>query len=186
MCGRFAFFDNTNFKIKDNFIPNYNISPGSKVYALIENSKVIKINWSLSTSWSSKIKIFNARSETLDNKFSFKNKKRCVFFANGYFEWKKEKYKKIPYYHTFENKIMFLGGIFDSSGACIVTRPSYPKLAEVHHRQPVILNYNTLSDWFKKSHDYNCSFSEDIIIFPVSIKVNSSLNNCKDNVSKVE
>ena len=81
---------------------------------------------------------------------------------------------------------MFLGGIFDSSGACIVTRPSYPKLAEVHHRQPVILNYNTLSDWFKKSHDYNCSFSEDIIIFPVSIKVNSSLNNCKDNVSKVE
>ena len=186
MCGRFAFFDNTKFNIKDNFFPNYNISPGSKVYALIDEDNVIKINWSLSPSWSSTIKIINARAETLDIKSSFKNTERCIFLADGYFEWKKEKFTKIPYYHAFKNKTMFLAGIYNSTGACIVTRSSYPKLAKIHHRQPVILDYSSLSSWFKKCHDYTCSFSEELIIYPVTTKVNSTLNNFQDLISKME
>ena len=186
MCGRFTLFDNTKFNINDNFIPNYNIAPDSNIHALIEGNKVITINWALRPQWSKAIKIFNARSETIDVKTSFKKTSRCVFLANGYFEWEKENMKKIPYYHTFKNNFMFLAGVYDSSGACIVTRPSYPKLSNIHPRQPVMIDFSSLNSWFKKSHDYTCKFSEDIIIYPVSNKVNSVSNNSKENIRKIE
>ena len=107
-----------------------------------------------------KIEIINARSETLKSKTSFQKVNRCIFLANGYFEWKRENSKKIPYYHTFKEKKMFIGGIYDLTGACIVTRESYPKLAKIHHSQPILLKHADFDNWFKDSHDFKCNFSE--------------------------
>ena len=184
MCGRFALFDNSKLNFEDSFVPNYNVSPGSKVFVIGVDKKIIKVKWSLIPSWTDTIKIINARSETLESKVSFKKAERCIFLANGYFEWKRECSKKVPYYHTFKNNIMFLGGIFDSTGACIVTRQSYPKISKIHHRQPVILKTTDFSRWFKKNHDFTCNFSDKMIIYPVSRKVNSPLNNSIDNIAR--
>ena len=188
MCGRFALFDEKKFDIEEgfNFKPNYNVSPGSMVYVIKDDKEIVKTKWSLRPSWSQKIEIINARSETLKSKVSFQKVNRCIFLANGYFEWKRENSKKIPYYHTFKEKKMFIGGIYDSTGACIVTRESYPKLAKIHHRQPVLLEYTDFDNWFKDSHDFKCNFSEKIIIYPVTSKVNSPVNNSIDNISKVD
>ncbi len=186
MCGRFVLYDNSNFNFEDNFVPNYNIYPGTKVLIIKNDRKIIKVKWSLIPTWTDKIEIINARSETLEKKISFKNTERCIFIANGYFEWKRHNHKEIPYYHTFKNDNMFLGGIFDSTGACIVTRQSYPKISKIHNRQPVILNESDFSAWFNKSHDFSCVFSEKMIIYPVSRRVNYQFNNSIDNIIKVD
>ena len=90
MCGRYALFDEKKFDIQKgfNFKPNYNISPGSMVYVIKNDKKIVKTKWSLRPSWSQKIEIINARSETLKSKASFQKVNRCIFLANGFFEWK--------------------------------------------------------------------------------------------------
>tara|TARA_B100000131_G_C18121895_1_gene613233 strand:- start:2841 stop:3407 length:567 start_codon:yes stop_codon:yes gene_type:complete len=188
MCGRFTLFDKTSFDFEMgiDFKPNFNVSPGSMVYIIREDKMIVKIKWSLIPFWSEKISIINARSETLDSKTSFKKVDRCIFIANGFFEWKRENSTKIPYYHTFKQRNMFMGGIYNSTGACIVTRESYPKLAKIHHRQPVLLNLDDFDSWLNNSHDYQCSFSEKLIIYPVTKKVNLPSNNSSDNISKVD
>ncbi len=188
MCGRFALFDITKFNIKEefDFKPSYNISPGSMVYVIKNDYKIMKIKWSLRPSWSKKIEIINARSETLDSKISFQKANWCIFLANGYFEWKRKNLNKFPYYHTFKERKMFIGGIYDSSGACIVTRESYPKLAKIHNRQPVFIDFTDFERWFKNLHDFKCNFSEKMIIYPVTSMVNNPLNNNEVNISKVD
>ena len=55
------------------------------------------MKWGITPSWSkSKINIINARSETLQEKDDFKNSLRCIFIADGYYEWKKDKTYKRP------------------------------------------------------------------------------------------
>ena len=73
--------------------------------------------------------------------------------------------------------MMYFAGLMNSDGACIVTRPSYPQIAKVHSRQPVILNYNTFDDWFQKTDNYESKNSEKMKIFKVSIAVNNPKNN---------
>ena len=70
MCGRFALFNvsELSFDQTKKIIPNYNISPGSKVFILKKDLKIYQVNWSMKASWSDDISIFNARSETLDKK----------------------------------------------------------------------------------------------------------------------
>ena len=54
MCGRFALFDllNSNLDLGKNFIPNYNLSPGSQVYILKKDFKIYTIQWSMKPLWS--------------------------------------------------------------------------------------------------------------------------------------
>ena len=141
--------------------------------------------WSLKPSWSDKINIINARSETLDAKDIFKNAERCIFIANGYYEWKKISSKKVPYYHTNSNKIMYFGGIIKENRACIVTRNSYSTIKNIHHRQPVILEKNTFEMWFSKRHNYECKKSSEIEIYKVSNSVNNPANNFYENIKKL-
>lgn len=56
--------------------------------------------------------MFNARSETVDEKFVFRRllaSQRCVVLFNGFYEWKQEGSKKQPYYiHLGEGKVIRL------------------------------------------------------------------------------
>ena len=178
MCGRFTLYDLSKFNININyeFKPNFNISPGSSILILNENKLPIIINWGITANWSEKVKIFNSRSETLIVKKSFNNTKRCIFLANGYYEWKKIGQNKVPFYHSFSDKIMFFAGLYNDDGACIVTRKSYSKTSQVHLRQPVLLNSNSFNKWFDKTHDFECKFSKEINIYEVTKAVNS-INN---------
>ena len=187
MCGRFALFNvsELSFDQTKKIIPNYNISPGSKVFILKKDLKIYQVNWSMKASWSDDISIFNARSETLDKKKSFRHTERCIFIANGYFEWKRENSIKIPYYHSFQKKMMFFAGVYNNDGACIVTRPSYKKISTIHNRQPVILRAFEFTQWFDKKHNYSCEFSEKMIIYKVTKKVNSAAHNAEENIYRV-
>ena len=189
MCGRYALYDTSksNLKIPQNLVgKNYNIAASAMVPVVVEKNELKLVAWEFKVPWGDKLSIINARSETLDSKIVFKNAKRCIFIANGYFEWVRQDKAKIPYYHTFKDQMMYFGGIFNDQGACIVTRRSYPMDINVHHRQPVILRYADFTSWFALEHDYTCEYSRYMKIFEVSPQVNSPRNNYQDNIERVQ
>ena len=188
MCGRYTLYDTSksDFKIDQNlFGKNYNITPSTRIPVLVENNEVKLVSWTFKVPWVEKLNIINARSETLETKRIFKKAKRCVFMANGYFEWLRQDKSKTPYYHTFKNRMMYLGGLLNDHGACIVTRQSYSMEVEVHHRQPLILKYDEFPRWFASEHDYTCEHSRNMIIYQVSNRVNSPNNNSPDNIERL-
>ena len=188
MCGRYTLYDisKAEFSIPKNMVGlNYNIAPSTLVPVVVNDHKVKLVRWTLRVPWAEELRIINARSETLNTNKIFQTTKRCIFIANGFFEWVRSGEEKKPYYHTFTNRLMYFGGIFNDYGACIVTRKSYPLKVAVHKRQPVILRYDDFPDWLSSQHDYECEHSIHMQVYPVSTRVNSTKNNSSENICKV-
>ena len=60
---------------------------------------------------------------------------------DGFYEWKRTKENKTPYYFTREdNAPLFVAGIFDKDQFCLITEEANSNIIEIHHRQPVILD----------------------------------------------
>ena len=140
MCGRYKITKpvsktvdlvKTNIKVEDS--ENYNAHPTQKLPIIrsYTNGKALELcEWGLVPSWSKKLDKFspliNARKETLMEKVTFKNliqASRCIVPADGYYEWKREDKKKVPYYFTKEDaEIMFFAAIHQNNQFCIITR----------------------------------------------------------------
>ena len=191
MCGRFT-LKNKN-KIKElydiDIKPNYNVSPSSRAVVLTSGPQMM--NWSYSPSWAkTSMNIINARIETLDEKPSFKEAKRCVFLTDGWYEWKRwfdwkrRENNKEPYYHTVDDNIIHMAGIYNSSGCAIVTQQSLGVLKEIHHRQPVLLGDDEINEWLAGATVQNSKVTESIDIHKVSTYVNSVKNNDERCVEK--
>ena len=94
-------------------------------------------------------KMFNARSETMHEKNTFKkllSTRRCIVFFDGYFEWKGVKGQKQPYYiHDHGGKPLKAAGLFDINtgngmiSVTIITQSPFDVgLDSIHDRQPVV------------------------------------------------
>jgi putative SOS response-associated peptidase YedK len=104
--------------------------------------------------------IVNARAESLAEKPSFTpllKKRRCLVPASGFFEWKHEGAKKIPFYIRVNDQPLFaFAGLYDewhdpagtvpATYAIITTEPN-ALLVPVHHRMPVILAQEHEEQW---------------------------------------
>ena len=191
MCGRFTLKNKE--KVKELYdidvVPNYNVSPSSQVIVLTSGPEMM--NWSYSPSWAkTPMNIINARIETLDEKPSFKEAKRCVFLTDGWYEWKrwfdwkKRENNKDPYYHTIDDSIIHMAGIYNSSGCAIVTQQSLGVLKEIHHRQPLLLGDDEINEWLAGATVQNSKMSESIDVYKVSTYVNSVKNNDQRCVEK--
>lgn len=106
----------------------------------------------------------NARADTLFQKSSFREsvmKKRCLVPSTGYFEWRHEKNKKIPYYiYVKDEPIFSMAGLYDtwldkSTGELlttfsIITTDTNPLTDYIHntkHRMPAILSKEDEEKW---------------------------------------
>lgn len=106
----------------------------------------------------------NARADTIFQKPSFREpimKKRCIIPSTGYFEWRHEGDKKIPYYIFLKDEEIFsMAGIYDtwldkSTGEVvntfsIVTTEANSLTDYIHntkHRMPAILNKEDEEKW---------------------------------------
>ena len=139
MCGRFVIYDEKPFGL--NHKPSYNICPFQIIPVLTkENCALMK--WCYSPKWKIDMNLINCRSETIHIKPSFRNAKRCVIYNNGWYEWKKNKTEKIPYFH--KSKSNYFAGIYNDTGCLILTRSSVKKINKIHHRQPVLLHHEDL------------------------------------------
>lgn len=109
-------------------------------------------------------KTFNARSETVAEKPSFRDafrKRRCLVPTTGFFEWEDKAGKKIPrFFHLADRKLFSFAGLWESwqdpeSGDeirsfTILTLDSNSDMAPYHHRMPLVLeNEDRQREWLE-------------------------------------
>ena len=142
-------------------------------YPIITTSDEIQVfNWGLIPFWikteedADEIRrmTLNARGDTIFEKPSFREpimKKRCIVPSTGYFEWRHEGTKKIPYYIYLKNESIFsMAGIYDSwldketgeehSTFSIITTETNSLTDYIHntkHRMPAILSKEDEERW---------------------------------------
>jgi len=129
---------------------------------------ISNFNWGLIPQWSKTDDIkqytLNARIETIDQKPSFKNAKRCVIFADGFFEWKwldSKGRKKQKYLIEYPNSALFgFAGLYDQwvdkatgeiiKSCSLVTTAAEGIMKEVHNsklRMPLTVNIDSMIAW---------------------------------------
>jgi putative SOS response-associated peptidase YedK len=207
MCGRYSlvFIDDlgNRFRVFNPMIgarSRFNIAPGNEMPVIIheEKNEVVMMKWGLVTHWTQDIttaqRPINARAETLSEKPPFKEllkNRRCLVPASGFFEWKKEGNKKIPFYvHLPKTPLFAFAGLYDRwastdgnllSSYTIVTTEPNELIAKVHNRMPSILKPEHEDRWLSKTqlnaealNEILAPFpAENMSMFPVSPRVNS-------------
>lgn len=144
-------------------------------YPIITISDEVQVfNWGLIPFWvkteedADEIKrmTLNARADTIFEKPSFREpiiKKRCIVPSTGYFEWRHEGNKKIPYYiYLKDEEIFSMAGIYDTwldkatgvehSTFSIITTDTNPLTDYIHntkHRMPAILSKEDEKKWLE-------------------------------------
>jgi putative SOS response-associated peptidase YedK len=180
MCGRFTLtVDPAEFQDKfgsftfpKKFAPRFNIAPTQPVLAVPNNDK-FKADffvWGLIPMWAKDPSIgnrlINARGETVAEKPSFRGSlkyKRCLIFADGFYEWKAQpgRKTKTPFYiHMKDRKPFAFAGLWDtwnsSNGSLIrsctlITTEPNELMAMIHDRMPAILHPRDYAKWLEPS-----------------------------------
>ena len=199
MCGRYVVTKpitktsdlvKTNIKVEDK--DNYNAHPTQKLPIIksYTNGRALEnYDWGLIPSWAKDKKDFrpliNARLETLMEKISFKKliqTSRCLVVADGYYEWRRENKEKTPFYFTkLNSELMFFAGIHQNNQFCIITREATNNVKDIHHREPLIVNEEQISNYLnikKEAIDILRSIKPPELKFhEVSKDVNKPINN---------
>jgi Uncharacterized conserved protein len=191
MCGRFTLkqpprrinltnFDDDSF---DGIVPRYNIAPTQDVLSVVQlgmSREARMLQWGLIPFWSKEPKgIINARVETIAEKASFNEsfqKRRCLIFADGFYEWERSGKISQPYYFRLIDGAPFtFAGIWDQwrsgerviTSCAIITTSANELLATIHTRMPVILPSELHDLWLNE--DSRTPELKDILLpFPAS------------------
>jgi putative SOS response-associated peptidase YedK len=193
MCGRYvvtkpvtktAGLVKTNIKVEDR--DNYNVHPTQKLPIIKSYTNGMALE---NCNWAEGKKDFrpliNARLETLMEKVSFKKliqTSRCIVIADGYYEWKRQEKEKIPHYFTrTDNSLIFFAALHQNNQFCIITREASNKIKEIHHREPLIINEEQISNYLDvKKEGMNilqAINSPELKFHEVSKDVNKPINN---------
>ncbi|MBK7106650.1 MAG: SOS response-associated peptidase [Ignavibacteriae bacterium] len=152
MMEKFAEFNvNVFFRTVDKLRKKENIAPTNKILTIMKNEDDLSGDdnkWGIKFSDTSPL-IFNSRIETISEKQFWKmlfDRNRCIVPMSAFYEWKKEKTKKVPYRIFLKNEAMFfVPGLYNKdkegnkSVSLITTEPNN-FMKEIHNRMPVILN----------------------------------------------
>ena len=209
MCGRFALTAKTGdienlmpeVKVTIDLKPRYNVAPSQNIAAVL-NSKpheISLVKWGLIPSWAkdSSIgnKMINARAEGINEKPSFKypfRKKRCLIFADSFYEWKPipgDK-RKQPYLIKMKSgKPFMFAGLWDSwndnengliNSSTIITTEPNELMSAIHNRMPVILSKEYYKLWLSNEASTETLLnllkpyeSEEMEAYPISLKINN-------------
>ncbi|KAF2926763.1 uncharacterized protein [Oryza sativa Japonica Group] len=192
--------------------PSYNVSPGTYLPVGTvrarpagydgggdmdgEVSVIQCMKWGLVPSFTGKnekpdhFRMFNARSESIKEKASFRRlipNNRCLVAVEGFYEWKKDGPKKMPYYiHFQDQRPLVFAALFDtwtnSEGETIhtftilTTRASI-SLKWLHDRMPVILgDKDSISTWLNgasvKLEEITVPYEgADLVWYPVTAAI---------------
>ncbi|XP_073221777.1 uncharacterized protein [Cicer arietinum] len=143
----------------DRYRPSHNVSPGFHMPVVrredaseSEGHVLHCMKWGLIPSFTKKTekpdhyRMFNARSESIDEKASFRRllpKNRCLVAVEGFYEWKKDGSKKQPYYIHFKD------------GRPLVFAALYDSWQNSEDRMPVILSDKDSTDtWLNSASSF--------------------------------
>ncbi len=180
MCGRFSLTAdekqiNLFFELSGGnapYVPRYNGAPTQLLPVITseEPGKLQLFRWGLIPRWSKEIPkapLINARSETIDQKPSFKSgfrEKRCLVPADGFYEWVHSG-RKLPYRFTLKDESLFaFAGIWDNwqssdgqliNSFTIITTDANEIMKPIHDRMPVILDKSDFRSWLQSYNEVN-------------------------------
>lgn len=185
MCGRYAnFLDEQDlldaFAIAEAaqdarlLVPSWNIgpmqlapivtlAPAGADTAAPRDRRLIAARWGLVPTWAKDssvgAKMFNARSETVAEKPSFRAafaQRRCLIPASGYYEWQARAQGKQPYFiFPKDGSPLAFAGLWETRKDgdvrtftfSILTAAARGHLAAIHDRQPVMLRPPERDAW---------------------------------------
>jgi len=222
MCGRFVIkSDLQQIQLAFNVTqvhaqvqPSYNIAPTQPVATIVQREHQIALEamrWGLIPAWAKDAsigaKMINARAEGIAEKPSFKRplkSKRCLIVADGFYEWKKERARKIPMFIRLKSDAPFaFAGLYDvwqsapdktiTSCAIITTRPN-ELMQTIHTPMPVILPKSAYSSWLDPANQNLAELiallepypADAMLAYPVSMLVNSPRNNSPECIQPVQ
>ncbi len=209
MCGRYSliFIDDLGkrFRIFDPMLgirSHFNVAPSQMVPVIVSQhgkAGMVMMQWGLIPRMTRDPKIsmhpINAKGETLTERPLFSNllrSHRCLVPASGFYEWKKEGTRKIPFYIHLKSAPLFsIAGLYDvwyDANATahptytIVTTAANELVAPLHNRMPVILKREDEDRWLtgdapapdemkKMLGPYP---ADEMEAYPVSSRVNST------------
>lgn len=204
MCGRFLFIPTEDEDILydtysvQNRIPlevNFNVAPTHTSPVITKNSpnKIQMMNWGIKFPWMKGSEmLINARAETITSKTSFKGllQNRCVVLTSGYYEWKSEAGRKVPFLIKKEGEIFTpMAGLFEfrdengSANFLIITKKATSTIKHLHERMPILLDDLLVEMWLDKNADIEVliemlsNVSHKLEFYQVNDRVNSIRNN---------
>ena len=195
--------------------PNHNVAPTQAVYAVFESDGARRLDafhWGLVPFWAKTpgigSKMINARAETLASSNAYRRpfaRRRCLIPADGFYEWTRPpgaEHKQPVYVSRADGEPFAFAGLWevwkdrehpDDQGeeapelySCtIVTGQPNSKMAEFHHRMPVILPPSSWDAWLDRDNRDTGELERLLVpapsgllrIHPVSRAVNSVRNN---------
>jgi putative SOS response-associated peptidase YedK len=174
MCGRYVITSAPEairalfrYPEQPNFPPRYNVAPTQPVPIVRISERALGfalVRWGLIPAWVKDPRGFslliNARGETIAEKPAFRNamqRRRCLFPADGFYEWKAEPDRRRPYFSRPRagGPIAF-AGLWETwmgpngeevDTACIVTTRANRTLAPIHDRMPVVIAPEAFDLW---------------------------------------
>ena len=173
MCGRYNFSKNSSSPMVQKVLETLQdrqievktgeVNPGDVAAVIASNRKLAPQAFGMK--WGYKLPdgklIFNARSETAAQKAMFSDgmrQRRCLIPADCYYEWQKtaqgkQKYQLAP----SDANGFFLAGIYrieqGSAVFSVLTKEPVESIAFIHHRMPVILPREAMSDWLNPRYN---------------------------------
>jgi putative SOS response-associated peptidase YedK len=235
MCGRFvldrrttdlvALFDVDS--VGENLPePSWNIAPTQSITVLIDSlpkppadgepiRRLEAARWGLVPPWAKSTSdgppLFNARSETVAEKSSFRNsvkKRRAVIPATGYYEWHAHDDVKTPQFISLgPDEIVLFAGLYewwknpavaeDSPdrwllSATILTRESAGALAPIHDRMPVFLDADFVEEWLDPIEEGSAELVDAVVAGAIEVadrmvfhEVGAAVGSVKNNSAEL-
>jgi putative SOS response-associated peptidase YedK len=174
MCGRYlittapeAFRRLFGYPEQPNFPPRYNVAPTQPVpiVRIAEGRRQFAlVRWGLIPPWVKDPRKFtlliNARADSVNDKPAFRNamrRRRCLFPADGFYEWKDEAGRKRAYcVRPKDGGPLAFAGLWETwmgpngeemETATIITTAANRDLAHLHERKPVIVPPEAFDLW---------------------------------------
>jgi putative SOS response-associated peptidase YedK len=187
--------------------PNYNVAPTQDVYAVLENGGVRRVealHWGLIPFWAKDAKIgnkmINARADKVATSGAYKHafkKRRCIIPVDGFYEWTKREgqTKKQPWFiHRPDDEPLAFAGLWevwrpegseDELVSCtIITGEPNDKMAEIHHRMPVMLPPDKWDQWLDRDEQDTELLGKLLVPAPSSLitfhPVSTEVNNVRN------
>jgi putative SOS response-associated peptidase YedK len=188
----------------------YNIAPSQTVEAIIRNGAekhLGPMRWGFASSASTEPSLapINARAETVATTSMFQDafrRQRCLVVADGFYEWRKEGRRKVPYFIRLRSGRPFgFAGVWSYSRTptgqriptcAIVTCAPNEVMRPIHDRMPVIVPATAREEWLDPTDDATALQkllvplpSEELEAFEVSTLVNSPQNDSPECMQRV-
>jgi putative SOS response-associated peptidase YedK len=157
--------------------PSWNIGPQRQLFGVSEQGALRVLDryrWGLVPSWSKDPsignKMFNARSETVATKPSFRSafkRQRLLIPVDGFYEWDRRGGAKVPHFFTrTDGSPIVLAGLYErwhdpeaapdapSLQTCtVLTTTPGDDIDGIHDRMPVILERDSFELWLTAADD---------------------------------